>query len=100
MSVVARTGRTSSSVKKARLEAERSKLVGRMDECDQKEETKQREKKTKYDCVYKLVIMGDTVRDILLVCMRSNYYRAWGKLGCLTGFLDRRFLARIIIQLL
>jgi len=55
MSVVARTGRTSSSVKKARLEAERSKLVGRMDECDQKEE-----KKTKYDCVYKLVIMGDT----------------------------------------
>jgi len=50
---------TSSSLKKARLEAERSKLVGRMTDCDKTDDALQ-EKNTKYDCIFKLIIMGDT----------------------------------------
>ena len=53
---------TSSSVKKARLEAERSKLIGRMTDYDKTEDAPQ-EKNTKYDCIHKLIIMGDTVRN-------------------------------------
>ena len=65
MSGVSRSGMTSSSLKKARLEAERSKLVGRMTDCDKTDDALQ-EKNTKYDCIFKLIIMGDTVSNTSL----------------------------------
>ena len=69
MAAVSRTGKTSASVKmkRARLEAERSKIHARMDLNGGREETdmcEDKREKNRFDFIHKLVIIGDQVRII------------------------------------
>ena len=61
MAGVRRNGRTSAAVKKARLEAERSKVILRMDELENTEKIEGYKKKNRFDFIFKLYITGDTV---------------------------------------
>ena len=67
MATVSRAGRTSTAVKKARLEAERSKMSARMGldyGCEETKTNEETKKKNRFDFIFKLIIMGDTVSVI------------------------------------
>ena len=67
MATVSRTGRTSASVKKARLEVERSKMSARMGldyGCEETKLNEEMKKKNRFDFIFKLIIIGDTVSAI------------------------------------
>ena len=55
-------------MKKARLEAERSKMSARMGldyECEETKTNEETRKKNRFDFIFKLIILGDTVSPIL-----------------------------------
>ena len=88
MAGVRRNGRTSAAVKKARLEAERSKVILRMDELENTEKIEEYKKKNRFDFIFKLYITGDTVS--LSIEYRSSTCiisipRVLGRLASLTG---------------
>jgi hypothetical protein len=67
MATVSKTGRTSAAVKKARLEAERCKMSARMgldDGCEETKINEEMKKKNRFDFIFKLIILGDTVSAI------------------------------------
>eukprot|EP00092_Neocalanus_flemingeri_P011683 GFUD01012593.1.p1 GENE.GFUD01012593.1~~GFUD01012593.1.p1 ORF type:complete len:291 (+),score=103.16 GFUD01012593.1:62-874(+) len=74
MAAVSRIGRTSASVKRARLEAERSKVSARMDLNGGREETDKNEEmkeKNRFDFIFKLVFIGDS--DCGKTCLLARF---------------------------
>ena len=61
MASVNRAGRTSASVKKARLEAERSKISARLNLDDEQQQKKSEKKKNRFDFIFKWILIGDKV---------------------------------------
>jgi len=79
MASVNRAGRTSASVKKARLEAERSKISARLNLDDEQQQKKSEKKKNRFDFIFKWILIGD---------------KGVGKTCLLNRFLDQGFCSK------